>query len=101
MRKPKGTEDEQAERARAIEEASKSAALVPLETAELASETKRRVQELRGITFAGAASDLAVALHMAEAAIRGAVENVRANLPSIHDAHWVAEMEKKLVSLGN
>ncbi len=101
MRKPKGTEDEQAARARAIEEASKSAALVPLETAELASETKRRVQGLRGITLAGAASDLAVALHMAEAAIRGAVENVRANLPSIHDAHWVAEMEKKLVSLGN
>jgi glutamate formiminotransferase/formiminotetrahydrofolate cyclodeaminase len=100
MRKPKASEDEKAERARAIEEASKSAALVPLATAEMASEIRRRVQEVRGVTFAGAASDLSVALHMAEAAMQGAVENVRANLPSVHDAQWVAEMETKLLNLG-
>jgi glutamate formiminotransferase / formiminotetrahydrofolate cyclodeaminase len=101
MRKPKGSEDEQAERARAIEEASKSAALVPLATAEMASEIRHSIQEIRGVTLAGAASDLAVAQAMAEAALTGAVENVRANLPSIHDAHWVAEMEKKLLNLRN
>jgi len=38
---------------------------------------------------------------MAEAALKGAVENVRANLPSIHDARWVAEMETKLLSFVN
>ena len=101
MRKPKASEDEKAERARAIEEASKSAALVPLATAEMASEIRRSIQELGGVTFAGAASDLAVAQAMAQAALTGAVENVRANLPSIHDAQWVAEIKTKLVSLGN
>lgn len=93
MRRPKANE---AERARAIEEASKSAALVPLATAEMASEVRRRVRELCGITFAGAASDLTVALAMSEAAIQGAVANVRANLPLIHDVQWVAELEAKL-----
>jgi glutamate formiminotransferase len=101
MRKPKASEAEQADRARAIEEASKSAALVPLATAEMASEIRRWVQELRGVTLAGAASDLAVAQAMAQATLTGAVENVRANLPSIHDAQWVAEMETKLLNLGN
>ena len=99
MRKPKASEAEQAERARAIEEASKSAALVPLAMAEMASEVRRWVQELRGITFAGAASDLAVAQAMTEAAIKGAVENVRANLPSIHDAEWVRQIEASLEGL--
>ena len=101
MRKPKASEAEQADRARAIEEASKSAALVPLATAEMASEIRRWVQELRGVTLAGAASDLAVAQAMAQATLTGAVENVRANLPSIHDAQWVAEMETKILNLGN
>jgi formiminotetrahydrofolate cyclodeaminase len=36
---------------------------------------------------------------MSEAAVKGAVENVRANLPSIRDAPWVAEMETKLLNL--
>jgi glutamate formiminotransferase / formiminotetrahydrofolate cyclodeaminase len=101
MRKPKASTGEQEERARAIEEASKSAALVPLATAEMASEIRRSVQELRGITLAGAASDLAVAQAMAEAAVKGAVENVRANLPAIRDADWVAGMEAKLLRLVN
>lgn len=96
MRKPRTSEAEQAERARAIEDASKSAAAVPLATAEMASEVRRRVQDLRGITFAAAASDLAVALAMCEAAIKGALENVRANVPSIHDGHWIAELEARL-----
>jgi len=100
MRKPKASEAEQAERTKAIEEASKSAALAPLVTAEMATEVRRRVQELRGVTFAGAASDLAVALAMSEAAIKGAVENVRANLPSIHDPQWVTELEGRLSLVG-
>jgi glutamate formiminotransferase / formiminotetrahydrofolate cyclodeaminase len=99
MRKPKTSEDEQAERARAIEEASKSAALVPLATAEMASEIRHSIREICGVTFAGAASDLAVAQAMAEAALTGAVENVRANLPSIRDAEWVRQTEASLQGL--
>jgi formiminotetrahydrofolate cyclodeaminase len=66
----------------------------------MASKIRRSIQELRGVTLASAASDLAVAQAMAHAALTGAVENVRANLPSIHDAQWVAEMETKLLNLG-
>jgi glutamate formiminotransferase len=96
MRKPRASEAEEAERARAVEDASKSAALVPLATAEMASEVRRRVQDLRGVTFAGAASDLAVALAMCEAAIKGALENVRANLPAIQDGRWITDLEARM-----
>jgi len=96
---PKQTETEQAARASAIEEASKHAATVPLETAKVVVEVARIVASLRGITAPQAASDLAVALSMAEAAHRGAIENVRANLPSIKDAEWVRQIEERIKKL--
>ncbi len=96
---PKTTAEEQAARAKAIEEASKIAAAVPLETAELAVEAARVVKELQTITVPQAASDLKVALGLAAAARAGAVENVRANLPSISDREWIARMETKLGAL--
>jgi glutamate formiminotransferase / formiminotetrahydrofolate cyclodeaminase len=96
LKLPKSTESERTRRQQAIEEASKSAAMVPLETADLAAQTARVVDTLRGITIPQAASDLAVALHLANAAERGAVENVRVNLPSIVDRAWVEQVEAKL-----
>jgi glutamate formiminotransferase / formiminotetrahydrofolate cyclodeaminase len=99
LRLPKSTDSEKAARAKAIEEASKAAASVPIETAELAVETARLVQGLRKITIPQATSDLAVALHLAEAAERGALENVRANLPSIQDREWVRQAEEKIENL--
>src|SRR5271157_2189940 len=56
---PKQTDAEQTARERAIEEASKQAATVPLETAELAMEVGRVVESLRTVTAPQAASDLA------------------------------------------
>ncbi len=92
------TESGQEHRARAVEAASKAAATVPLETAELAGEAARLVESLGPITAPQAASDLAVALTLAEAGRTGALENVRANLPSIHDRDWVSRIEQKLQS---
>jgi formiminotetrahydrofolate cyclodeaminase len=89
---PKTTQTEQAARAQAIEEASKAAALVPLETAELCVEAGRIVNALRPISLSQAASDLTVALHLAEAGRKSALENVHANLPSIEDRDWVARI---------
>jgi glutamate formiminotransferase len=97
----KSTESEQAARARAREEANKTATLVPLETAEMAAETARLVESVRPITLAQAASDLAVALHLAGAARCGALDNVRANLPSIQDRDWAAQIEARVQRLGN
>lgn len=96
MKLPKSNENERVARERAIEEASKAAAAVPLETAELAVETAGAIRAISGWTIPGAASDLAVALEMAEAARQGGAENVRANLPSIHDRRWLAETEERL-----
>ena len=99
MKLPKSTEAEKAARAQAIEAASKAASLVPLDTADLARETRRLIAALGAITISQAASDLAVALHLAEAAERGAVENVRANLPAIHDQEWLEGIESRLREL--
>jgi formiminotetrahydrofolate cyclodeaminase len=96
---PKSTESERAARARAIEEASKHATLVPLETAELSAEVGKIISSLRDITIPLAAPDLAVALDLAGTARRGAVENVRANLPSIKDQEFVGGVEGKLQAL--
>jgi glutamate formiminotransferase/formiminotetrahydrofolate cyclodeaminase len=95
-RLPKSSEAEQARRADALESASKQAAAVPLETAELVAEVSRMTESLRAIPAPQAASDLTVAKHLAEAARLGAIENVRANLPSINDRDWVSEIETKI-----
>jgi glutamate formiminotransferase / formiminotetrahydrofolate cyclodeaminase len=96
---PKASGTEKAARAKAIEDASKRAAAVPLETAQMADEIRLAVESLRTVTIPQAASDLTVAQHLAEAARAGAVENVRANLPSIHDAEWVKHTEASLHAL--
>jgi glutamate formiminotransferase / formiminotetrahydrofolate cyclodeaminase len=96
---PKAADPEKAVRAQAIELASKVAASVPLETAMLAAEIIRIAESLRAVTIPQAASDLTVALRLAEAALAGAVENVRANLPSIHDSNWVTQMEAQVQAL--
>jgi glutamate formiminotransferase/formiminotetrahydrofolate cyclodeaminase len=96
MRLPKATEAEQAARARASEEASKLATTVPLETAEFVAETEKTLRWLPSITIPQAASDLSVALALAEAARAGALENVHANLPSIHDRVWAETIAARI-----
>ena len=96
---PKSTEAEQAARSAAIETASKKAAEVPLQTASMAAEVAKLVESLRPITTPQAASDLIVAHDLAETAIRGGLENVRANLPSIQDSGWVKNTESRMKNL--
>ena len=95
---PKTTEAEQALRRGEIEAASKQASNVPLETAECAAHVADIVSNLEGRTIPQAASDLRVALSLAETARLGGLENVRANLPEIRDEAWLryirARMEK-------
>jgi formiminotetrahydrofolate cyclodeaminase len=73
--------------------------LVPLETAELSVEVTEIISSLRDITIPLAAPDLAVALELAGTAQRGAIENVRANLPSIRDQEFLDRVERKLEAL--
>jgi glutamate formiminotransferase len=92
----RATEAEQAARAQAIEEASKAATLVPLETFELSAEVGDLVSSLRPISLPSAAADLAAALALAEAARHGSLENVYANLPLIADPAWVRQIERRI-----
>jgi glutamate formiminotransferase/formiminotetrahydrofolate cyclodeaminase len=96
---PKSTETEKAGRAQAIEEAGKNATSVPLETAELSAEVAKIISSLRDITIPLAAPDLAVALDLAGTAKRGAIANVRANLPSIKDQDYLDHVERNLQAL--
>jgi len=93
---PKATEAEQSARAQAIEEASKHASLVPLETAELATAVAQEIAGLISITIAQAASDLSVASNLADTARRGGIENIRANLPGVHDEIWLRGVRARL-----
>lgn len=96
---PRSTETEKAGRAQAMEEASKNATSVPLETAELSAEVAKIISSLRDITIPLAAPDLAVAFDLAGTARRGGIENVRANLPSIKDQDYLDRLGRKLAAL--
>ncbi|MBZ5516075.1 MAG: glutamate formimidoyltransferase [Acidobacteriia bacterium] len=96
MKLPKATESEQAARASALEKASRHAAEVPLETAELVREVEATLAPLPAMTIPQATSDLSVALALAEAARGGAIENVHVNLASIQDRAWVEGIEARL-----
>jgi glutamate formiminotransferase len=99
LKLPKSTDAEQATRNQAVEAASKTAAAVPLETAEMAAAVAREIRSLSGITISQAASDLRVAASLAETAQRGGIENVHANLPSIRDEGWLRDVAARLQAL--
>ena len=65
----------------------------------MAAQLARELSGLAGITIPQAASDLGVALNLAETARRGGTENVRANLPGIRDDIWLREIEARLAMM--
>jgi glutamate formiminotransferase/formiminotetrahydrofolate cyclodeaminase len=96
---PKSTEIERTARDRAIEASSKDASIVPLETAEIALAVAREIRGLVEITIPQAASDLRVALNLAETARRGGIDNVLANLSGVHDPGSITNIRGRLAAL--
>ncbi|MBN2122835.1 MAG: cyclodeaminase/cyclohydrolase family protein [Deltaproteobacteria bacterium] len=96
---PKGTEEEKARRNEAVQQALKTAALVPLGVAEDAF----RILDLAGkaleIGNRNAVTDAAIAAMSARTAVLGALYNVRINLVSIKDADFVKEVSEKVSHL--
>lgn len=92
---PKTTEAEKADRGRAVQEAFKQAALVPLGVARDAL----ALMALGGIVIAkgnpNAASDGAAGVLAARMAVRAAVYNVRINLGSIDDEAFKSEFGRE------
>jgi glutamate formiminotransferase/formiminotetrahydrofolate cyclodeaminase len=97
--KPKGSSQEKRERSAAIQQALEAAARVPLRVMERAVEVLELLPGLLETGLRSAASDVGVAAYMAQAALKGAALNVRANLSSLEDQHLVRELEGELLSL--
>ncbi len=81
-------------------DALRSAALVPLGVAERAAQVRALAEELAPITNPNMASDLVTAKALAEAAITGALANVRINLEVLRDDHFAEDVRQRLRSAG-
>ncbi len=99
MRMPKDTKEQQELRARAMQEGYKSAARVPLRTAELCKEALELCLQAAGLGNEAVMSDAGVGALMANAGVKGAIYNVRINLPHTKDEDFIAEMRATLDGL--
>jgi formiminotetrahydrofolate cyclodeaminase len=96
---PRDTEEQKAERARAMQEALKVATDVPLRIAEAAVKVMDLCMPAAEKGNKWAVSDAGVAVLMAEAALRSAALNVLINLGSLKDEAFVAEKRARLNGL--
>ncbi len=90
---PKGTEVEKTIRRAAMQDALKSASLVPLNTAKTAAEVFPLAEAAVKSGNRNAVTDGLVAAMMARAAVLGALLNVKINLGSIKDEAFVQELQ--------
>jgi len=90
---PKNTEQEKAERRVAIEEATKKAIAVPLETGKQCIEGLEIINKVIEKTNRNAISDLGVANLLLKAGCEGAIYNVLINLSSISEDSYKNEVE--------
>jgi formiminotetrahydrofolate cyclodeaminase len=96
---PRGTDEEKAERAEAMQAALKNATEVPLRIAEAAVKVMDLCMPAAEKGNKWAVSDAGVAVLMAEAALRSAALNVLINLGSLKDQDFVAAKRARLESL--
>ncbi len=99
MRMPKDTPEQLAEREKAMQEGYKSAARVPLRTAELCLDAIRVSLDAAQIGNKDVMSDAGVGALMGLAGVQGAIYNVRINLPNIKDEAFIREMNQNLDSM--
>ena len=99
MRMAKDTAEQLALRSKVIRAGYKSAAEVPLRTAELCREVLDICQAAANIGNKAVMSDAGVGALMALAGVQGAIHNVRINLPHTRDEAFVSRMQAQLGSL--
>ncbi len=92
---PKETEEEKAERSRVIQDATKQAAMVPMEVAEEIASVMETIIYVAHKGNRNAVTDACVAMMTARTCVLGALLNVRINLISIKDEAFVKRMSEK------
>lgn len=92
---PKDTEEEIARRDREILEATKGAALTPLETARKAFDVMKLSKVVAEKGNVNSVSDAGVAALMARAAVEGALYNVKINISGLEDEEFAVDMQDK------
>ncbi|HTY38838.1 MAG TPA: cyclodeaminase/cyclohydrolase family protein [Bacteroidota bacterium] len=92
---PKGTEQEQAARANAIQEATKSATLVPLQVMQACEKAIAYALVVARKGNKNSASDAGVAALMLRAGCAGAALNVRINLGGLNDTIFVQQISEQ------
>ncbi|MHC1719339.1 MAG: cyclodeaminase/cyclohydrolase family protein [Clostridiaceae bacterium] len=98
---PKTNEAEKAERSEAIQVAGINAAAVPRDNGFLCKRVYELAKSIEGKSNPNAGSDLAMALILAKAGIKGCIMNIEANLPLIKDENIKSEFEKQIKILSN
>lgn len=101
MKLPKGTDQEKKDRLSAIEEATKNAILVPLETLELAYKSAELAREVSFIGNVNALSDAGVGAITANAAAKSAFLNIKINMAGVMDENFKSEIMTKALDFLN
>lgn len=96
---PKETEEERKTRNTTIQEATKKAALVPMEVARNAEAMMASITEVADRGNKNAITDACVAMMCARTAVVGALLNVRINLSSIDDQEFVQKLRTEALEL--
>jgi formiminotetrahydrofolate cyclodeaminase len=99
MHMPKSTEDQKRRRVEAMQAAYRKATEVPLETMERCVDALEIAEASVKKGNRGATTDAAVAILLAEAAIRGASLNCTINLASIRDEAFRTRAEERVAKL--
>jgi formiminotetrahydrofolate cyclodeaminase len=99
LRMPKDTAKQIALRAEAIQAGYKSAAEVPLRTAQICREVLDLCKAAAAVGNEAVMSDAGVGALMAYAGVQGAIYNVRINLPHTGDPEFIARLRAELGEL--
>jgi formiminotetrahydrofolate cyclodeaminase len=93
---PRDTDEEQADRYAAIQEATVEATKVPLEIAEIAAEVVVLSGPVAEKGSKVAVSDAGIAALLGEAAVHSALLNVQINLATLDDEYFIREVRKRV-----
>jgi methenyltetrahydrofolate cyclohydrolase len=97
--RPKATEEEQTARTKAIQDATKSATLVPLRVMQLCQQALQHARTVAQKGNKNSASDAGVAALMLQASCAGAGLNVRINLSGLKDDEFVDRTSRQCLEI--